>query len=275
LRQNNLLHHFLPNGKCIAFAKRFLYTIKTTIMGTLPSYLAIGFGATTLLAVALFYKATKGSKATLLILMGWLLLQFLIARSGFYTDTSGVPPRFVLLVLPPLVGIVLLFSTPAGRRYIDSLDLPWLTLLHVVRIPVEMVLLGLFVHKAVPQLMTFEGRNFDIVSGLTAPVLFYFAFVKKNLGWKVLLFWNFLCLALLANIVITAVLSLPSPFQKLAFDQPNIAVLYFPFVWLPAFVVPLVLFSHLASIRQLLVNKNIASMNKTAQETTPLSPLAL
>jgi len=99
--------------------------------------------------------------------------------------------------------------------------------------------------------MTFEGRNFDILSGLTAPFIYYFGFVKKSLNKKIILVWNFICLALLINIVATAILSAPFTFQKLAFDQPNVAVLYFPFVWLPCCIVPLVFFSHVASIRQL------------------------
>jgi hypothetical protein len=53
------------------------------------------------------------------------------------------------------------------------------------------------------------------------------------------------------NIVVNAALSAPVPFQQFAFDQPNIAVLYFPFVWLPGFIVPLVLFAHLAAIQKL------------------------
>ncbi len=100
--------------------------------------------------------------------------------------------------------------------------------------------------------MTFEGRNFDILSGLTAPFIFYFVFIKKTFGRRILLIWNFICLGLLINIVINAILSAPFQFQKFAFDQPNIAILYFPFVWLPGFIVPLILFSHLAAIRQLL-----------------------
>lgn len=94
--------------------------------------------------------------------------------------------------------------------------------------------------------MTFEGRNFDILSGLTAPIIFYFGFVTKQLDRKVILIWNFICLALLINIVVVAILSAPFPFQQFAFDQPNIAVLYFPFNWLPSCVVPLVLLSHLS-----------------------------
>jgi hypothetical protein len=127
-----------------------------------------------------------------------------------------------------------------------------MTLLHTVRVLVEIVLFLLFIHKAVPGRMTFEGRNFDILAGLTAPVIFYFGFIRKRLDRKIILMWNFICLGLLLNIVVNAVLSAPFPFQKFAFDQPNIAILYFPFNWLPSCVVPLVLLSHLATIRQLL-----------------------
>ena len=103
--------------------------------------------------------------------------------------------------------------------------------------------------------MTFEGRNFDILAGLTAPLVYYFGFIKPRLSRKTMLAWNFICLLLLINIIVNAVLSAPFPFQQFAFDQPNIAVLYFPFIWLPCCVVPLVLFAHLAAIRQLAKNR--------------------
>jgi hypothetical protein len=103
--------------------------------------------------------------------------------------------------------------------------------------------------------MTFEGRNFDILSGLSAPVVYYFAFIRKQMNGKLLLIWNFICLSLLINIVFNAILSAPFTFQKFAFDQPNIAILYFPYIFLPGCIVPLVLLSHLASIRQLILGR--------------------
>lgn len=209
---------------------------------------------TTVITVGLFYKASHHSAKTLFLLAAWLLLQAVVGFSGFYTITSALPPRFLLLILPPLLLIIGLFVTAKGRQYIDGLDAPTLTLLHTIRIPVEIVLFGLFIQKAVPELMTFEGRNLDILSGLTAPVLFYFGFVKRSLSKKTILIWNILCLGLLLNIVILAVLSAPFPFQQFAFDQPNIAVLYFPYIWLPSGIVPIVLCSHVAVIRQLLKN---------------------
>jgi len=108
-----------------------------------------------------------------------------------------------------------------------------------------------------PGLMTFEGRNFDILSGLSAPIVWYFAFVKRRLKKPVLLVWNFLCLGLLINVAVNAVLSAPTRFQQFAFDQPNIALGYFPFLLLPACIVPIVLLSHVASIRLLIKERVI------------------
>lgn len=224
-------------------------------MENLSPYISITFILTTFLTVWIFYKATQRSITSLIILLAWIAFQAVISLSGFYTKTDTLPPRFIFLVLPPLLFITVLFLSEKGKRYLDSLDPKYLTLLHTVRIPVEVVLLWLFINKAIPELMTFEGRNFDIISGVTAPLIYYFGFVRKKLNKNVILMWNFLCLGLLLNIVINAILSAPTPFQKFAFDQPNIGVLYFPFVWLPCCIVPLVLLSHLAVIRQILVGQ--------------------
>lgn len=221
-------------------------------MENLPVYISLLMILITFLTVFIFYKASGHSKEVLIILAAWLALQAILGLSGFYTNVITIPPRFILTVVPPLLFILTLFITSRGRKFLDSLDPKLLTSLHIVRIPVEIVLFLLFLYKTVPALMTFEGKNFDILSGLSAPLIFFFGYKKKILSKKTLLAWNFICLGLLVNIVGIAILAAPFPFQQLAFDQPNIAVLYFPFVWLPACVVPLVLLSHLASIRQLL-----------------------
>jgi hypothetical protein len=223
-------------------------------MNNLPLYISLTFGLTTLITVFLFFKAANSSRLTLSLLLAWLIIQTLLGLSGFYTDTRAMPPRLMFLGLPPLLFIMALFATPKGRIYIDGLNLGTLTILHTIRIPVEIVLLWLFLHGMVPKLMTFDGRNFDVLAGLSAPVVFYFVFFRKKLHRGMFLLWNLVCLGLLLNIILNAVLSAPVPFQKFAFDQPNIAVLYFPFVWLPSCVVPLVLLSHLAAIRKLYIN---------------------
>ena len=229
----------------------------------LPAFISIVFILTTIATLLLFYWTVKNSSAEtvrkrsttiLAVLVIWLIIQAVLAINNVYnSDTTSIPPKLLLLgVAPMILTIIFLFITKKGRLFIDSLPLENITWLNIIRIPVELVLLGLFIHKAVPQLMTFEGRNFDILSGITAPFIAWFGFTKNILSRKIILGWNFICLALLANIVINAVLSAPFFLQQFAFDQPNIAILYFPFNWLPAFIVPVVLFGHLVSIRQLI-----------------------
>ena len=225
-------------------------------MGNLPIYVYLVFGLTVLAALFLFYKATNNSKTFLIIIASWIIAQTVISLSGFYKITSTVPPRVGLLLMPPLVMTIILFSTKKGRIFIDNLDIKTLTLFHVIRVPVELTLLWLFMHKFVPELMTFEGRNFDILSGISAPVVYYFVFVKKKLSRSVLLVWNLVCLGLLFNIVFNAILSVPGAFQQFAFDQPNFGILIFPFVFLPSLLVPMVLFSHLTAIRRILLGKS-------------------
>lgn len=225
-------------------------------MEHLPFYIKLIFILSTIFSVLMLYKAGNYSKSIILITLSWLALQAVVSLSGFYTVTSTIPPRFALLVFPPVILIAVSFLTRKGRNILDGFSLKTLTLLHLVRIPVELGLYGLYLHRVVPEIMTFEGRNFDILCGLTAPIVYYFGYIKKVLNSKVLIAWNILCLLSLANIVGTAVLSAPFPIQQFAFDQPNVALLYFPFVWLPCCIVPGVLLAHLVTIKRL-INSSI------------------
>lgn len=224
-------------------------------MENLPFLLHTGFIITTFLTLFFLLRASGYSKIVFIIVLLWLALQGIIAANEFYTNTTTLPPRFLLGILPPFITIGILFASKKGRAVIDKMDVKTLTLLHIVRVPVELVLFYLSVYKTVPLIMTFEGRNLDILSGITSAVMYYFVFVKHRLSAAVLLWWNVICLGLLVNIVTIAILSAPFPFQQFALDQPNIAVLYFPYVWLPAFIVPIVVLSHLVSIRAVITGR--------------------
>jgi len=224
-------------------------------MHHLPLYIPIVFIFTIILALYLFYKSIVRYRPFIGILIAWLLFQSILAIGGFYLETQPLVPRFLFLILPPMVGLVLYFSLPKTRLFAGHLELKWLTLLHTLRIPVEMVLFWLYIQKTLPQIMTFEGRNPDILVGLTAPFIYYFGFIKNRLPLRTILIWNLISLGLLLNIVVIAILSMPLSIQQFGFDQPDIALFYFPFALLPGFMVPLVMFAHLFSIRQLLVRK--------------------
>lgn len=246
------------------------------MINNLPVNISLFFGLTTITTLFLFIWAIKKSnldqiqkKATLIFvgLTVWLIIQAVLTLKNTYNnDINSFPPKIMLIgILPTIFTIILLFVTSKGRQFIDSLPIKNLTHLNIVRIPVEIALYWLFLHKAIPQLMTFEGINFDILVGLTAPLVAYFGFTKQKIGRIGILIWNFISLGLLLNIVIVAIFSTPSPIQKFAFSQPNIAILNFPFCWLPTFIVPVVLLGQLITIRQLLILK-INNINKNTKK---------
>jgi hypothetical protein len=237
------------------------------MIDNLPTYISLTFCLTSFVTLFLFIWTIKNSnseqtrkKATPIFigLTIWLTIQAVLTMKNIYNeDTNSFPPKIILTgILPTFLTIILLFVTSKGRLFIDSLPLKNLTYVNTIRIPIEIVLYWLFLSKAIPELMTFEGRNFDIFAGVTAPIIAYFGIKKEKLNQQTILIWNFICLGLLLNIVVNALFSAPSPIQKFAFEQPNVAILNFPFSWLPTFVVPIVLFGHLVSIRQLLNKRN-------------------
>ncbi len=209
------------------------------------------FIATTIVTITQFYSASKSTKAKAII-GAIAIVQLILGNTGFYLNATALPPRIMFLVLPAVIIMVILFTTAKGKLFLDGLSLKNLTLLHTIRIPVEIGLYYLFMAKTIPQVMTFEGQNFDILAGITAPIMYYFGFVKNKLSNKVLIAWNIGCMLLLLNIVLTGILSAASPLQQLSVEQPAIALGYWPYNWLPSIIVPLVMLSHVASIRLLL-----------------------
>jgi hypothetical protein len=228
----------------------------------MPPYVSIVFILTTFLTVGFLLTAFKAvsleifpSRLLVFVLPFWIILTGSLAVSGFYNAPAEFPPRLFLFGVLPAVLFVLANLLLFRERLIGRLPLRPLTLIHVVRIPVELTLYWLFIGGLVPQAMTFAGRNYDILSGILALAAYFLAFTAGKANKWVLITFNLVGLALLANIVITAMLSIEGPIQRFGFDQPNRAVLYFPYVWLPTMIVPVVLFSHLASLYKLATNR--------------------
>ena len=186
-----------------------------------------------------------------LILPAWLFFQAILAANEFYIVFNSWPPRFLLAVGPPVLLLIFLFSYSRARRGILELPLFGLTLIHLARVPVEFALWALHREGLVPIEMTFEGLNYDIVVGLSAPAIAWFFAREPGIERRWLLLWNIFGLCLLVHIVGRGILSAPLPFQMLAFDRPNYGVMYFPYIWIPAFVVPVAFFAHIASLWKL------------------------
>ena len=181
----------------------------------------------------------------------WGLLISTIAYSGFFLNTKSLPPRLIFVLLPSTLLIIYLYR----NIDINSINVNYLIGIHIIRIPVELVLYQLYVEGGIPKIMTFSGWNYDILVGITAVIILFLMKVqKKHQLLKMLRFWNIFGIIMLTIIVSIAILSAPFPFQQLAFEQPNVAVLRFPFILLPGVIVPLVYLSHFLSLKWLVTN---------------------
>jgi hypothetical protein len=202
---------------------------------------------------------------TLVGLGGWLLFISAASLGGFFSDFSSFPPRIVIVLAIPLITILLITFSRSINALLKVVPPQNLLYIQAFRVVVEVLLWMLFLQQLLPVQMTFEGRNWDILVGLTAPLVAYFGLVKGNWPRSVLIVWNVLGLMLLANIVTIAILSMPTPFRVFTNEPSNTIVATFPFVWLPGVLVPIAYSMHFFSLKQLLNNTQLASQPQTVK----------
>ncbi len=188
-----------------------------------------------------------------LLLVAWAAVSAALSISGFLSDFSTFPPRMMIVLLVPL--LVVLFFTFSARSdiFLKKIPAAWIVFMQSFRVVVELFLWWAFLDDLLPRQMTFEGRNFDILAGLTAPIVAVFWLGYHRRKPILVIIWNVMGLVLLFNIVIIALLSMPTPARYFMNEPANTLVATFPWVWLPALLVILALALHLLSIKQMLM----------------------
>lgn len=188
----------------------------------------------------------------LITVLVWSITVAVIALTGFARKFELFPFNIAPLLFIPLIGIVWITFSAGTKQILRQVPVRVLTLLQVFRVFVEILLWMLFLQNLLPVQMTFEGRNFDIIAGVTAPLVAYFFLENK----KFMIAWNLFSLALLINIVTIAILSMPTLLQVFFNEPTNTIVTTFPFIFLPTFLVPLAYGLHFLSLRKLMMKEN-------------------
>tara|TARA_R110002051_G_scaffold255120_2_gene314194 strand:+ start:23446 stop:24126 length:681 start_codon:yes stop_codon:yes gene_type:complete len=220
----------------------------------LPNWINWLFLLITGLTIYIFHFANGKSYKLTITIVVWSLVHSILAYNGFYQQTQSLPPRFLLVLVPVLGSIIYGLTEKQRNKIIPKRQLKVSTFLHTIRFPVEIILYYLFTYKMLPELMTFEGRNFDILAGISAPLIGVL-WLKGVLSRNTLIIWNVLCLFLILFVYINGILSSELPIQIFGFEQPTRAINYFPFIVLPATVVPIVIYTHITDIIKLLTEK--------------------
>ena len=206
-------------------------------------------------------QATRSAKIALLtgvVLAVWLAISAVIASNGLLLYRGSGPPPLARMVLALSVVAAALAFSRIGAQLVATLPLAAIVGLQAFRIPVEITLATLHHEGLVPIQMTYEGMNYDILSGLSAIVVAVLAARGTLPRWG-LVTWNVLAMGLLLTIVAIANLSTPGPFQILHDGPPSTVLVTAPFVWLPGFLVPAALFGHLLVFRLVLRGRGPSS----------------
>ncbi len=186
----------------------------------------------------------------LIITMVWLALLLVLSTSGFLSNFSTFPPRMMMVLALPLVLLLWFIFSRHSDQVLTKVPAPWIVNLQGFRVVVELFIWWAYLDHALPIQMTFEGRNFDILVGLTAPLVARLWLKPGNEKPAMVLTWNVLGIIILLNIVVIAVLSMPTPKQYFFNEPANTLVAGFPWVLLPGILVMLAIALHLISIRQ-------------------------
>ena len=178
----------------------------------------------------------KGLRRSWLIsaaLLYFILVSYVmaIAKTGWLAKFDAFPPPVAMFFVSMVGAACYLGFSRFGTLLVKHTPLAALIAFHAFRILAE-VAIFLGVHEGIaPTQLSFEGYQFDIVTGLTAiPVAFL---ARKNLALA--FWWNTMALGFLVVIAFIAFASFPTPLQF--FDQDNLWVTRAPYTLLPGVLV--------------------------------------
>jgi len=196
-------------------------------------------------------------------LLTWSALLLILSYTGFFEDFTSFPPRPALVIIIPLPIVLFIAFSKTGTELIKAIPSHWLIFMQTFRIAVELLLLMAFIKKMIPVQMTFEGRNFDILTGILAIPVGYLLLKKEHFATKLAIAFNIIGLLLLINILVIAVLSMPTPIRYFMNEPANTIVGQFPFILLPGILVPVAYAMNIFSLRQLLHKERAATVHST------------
>lgn len=165
---------------------------------------------------------------------------------------SGVMTRLPLRGLPFFFGAVLTAGvwaglSPLGGRIAACVPLVALVGFHAFRVPLELVLHSWAGQGTIPQTMTWDGQNWDIISGAVAIIVAPFAIRSRALAWGA----NIVGAVLLVNVIRVALLSSPIPIGW-GQDPPLLLALHLPYALIAPVCVAGAIAGHIVLTRALL-----------------------
>lgn len=239
-------------------------------MPPIPIDITIGFILLPLVVLTTFsFLLVTRSRSPIWIvavMAGWTIFTGAMAFFGILAKFTSFPPWIPLLVLAQLAFVFWLGWASPWSKSLAEIPQYLLVGLQCFRIPVELLLATLATRRLLAIEMTYYGRNFDVLEGITAVALaIWLKRCGENSLRHVVLVWNLTGLSLVTVVLVHGLLSVPYPSQLLHLSVPTFIIAYFPVVWLLTVLVPMAYLLHLVSIKRCLAMALASS--KTGQDS--------
>jgi hypothetical protein len=180
----------------------------------------------------------------------WLAIALWLTWAGvFHGFSNRIPTIQFALLAPILVGWWFLQSRP-GRQLLSIVPPEWIMGIQVFRVEGAVFLMLLAAHR-LPGEFAWPAGVGDVLIGLFAPLVALRYARRRGASIGLAVAWNVLGLVDLIEAVGLGFLTSPSPMQLLAFDTPNELITMFPLALVPAYLVPLSVILHMASLIQI------------------------
>ena len=197
---------------------------------------------------------------------GWLLLTLGLAASGKLSFTSR-PPTMPFLIVAIFAIAFGLGASRIGLRIATGVPLAALVGVQAFRFSLELLLHRSYEEGLMPVQMSYSGLNYDILSGLSAMVV-ALVVIRRPSSLGLVRVWNVAGSLLLANILVVALLSAPTPFRVFHNEPANVWITQAPWVWLPAVDVLAAVLGHVLVYRRLRHEARNAARTRIAATPT-------
>jgi hypothetical protein len=196
-------------------------------------------------------RATRRATRAALATAAWLAATFAAAASGRLSFAT-VPPTIAVVIVISLALALRIGLSSTGGTIAAGVPLALLVGVQGFRLPLELLMHRAYAEGLMPVQMSYSGRNFDIITGITALVLAAALWLApQRVSPKLVLLWNVMGFGLLLNVLTVAILSTPTPLRVFMNEPANVWITQAPFVWLVAVLVPTALAGHLVIFRRL------------------------
>jgi hypothetical protein len=217
------------------------------------STLFLGFVLTIIMLIAMGivrYLPQSYKMPALVGLAVWIIYGGTLGYAGVIANSTALPPGMFYMLVPIIMLVMFMARSRIGETVALSVPLWLLMGMESFRLVVEIFLHQLWLDGQLPKMLTYQGANFDILIGISAPIVAWLL-ASRKISDRMALVWNVIGIAMLANVAVRAVLSTQGPLHLILTEVPNAAIGTFPYTFIPGLMVPLALMMHVLSIRAL------------------------